>query len=212
VAEESEVPGYTASANAEDRAEPALLTGPDRYRQAAILAWVASHNLDDRNFGRTKLVKELYFLQEHVGLDLKFDFVREAAGPLDPSLYRVENLAARQSWLVVHGGRNQPATYRLGRSSGDAEKVAKAAISDRMADAESLLEFFRPFTTRRMEQWATVHQVWKEARDRGDLYARDEIVAEALAWKPNQPGFDRRSIEQVISEMVQLSFIRLDPL
>jgi len=187
--------------------ESARVTGPDRYRQAAVLAWLAARGQADQNFGRVKLVKELYFIQEHLGLDLKLDFIREAAGPLDPKIYEVEGLARKFGWLEVSGARGDWAHYRSGKTTTVAATTAREAMADRLADVNSLLATFQSFSTLKMEQWATVHQVWRERRDAEQALNRDAIASAVLAWKPNRNGFDIRSVGGIVDEMVRAGFI-----
>lgn len=188
-----------------------IVTGADRYRQAAVLAWAASGGRGDFNFGRLKLVKELYFLQEHLGVDLKFDFVREAAGPLDPAVYKVENLAVKQQWIQVFGKRGERASYQQGRQGRQALHIAQTALGKHAAEAEALHAFFRPFDTLKMEQWATVHQVWRDRSLREAPVTRDAIVADVLAWKPDKRGFERNAIERTLDEMEQAAMVCLQP-
>lgn len=185
------------------------ITGADRYRQVAVLTWAASGGRGDFNFGRLKLVKELYFLQEHLGVDLKFDFVREAAGPLDPAVYKVENLAVKQQWIQVFGKRGERASYQQGRQGRQALQVAQAALGKHAAEAEALHAFFRPFDTLKMEQWATVHQVWRDRSLREAPVTREAIVADVLAWKPDKRGFDRDAVERTLSDMEEAAMVRV---
>lgn len=54
--------------------------GFDRYNQAAVLSLVV-YMLDRSDIGRVGHDKVLYFVQEHLGLDLGLKFERRAAGP-----------------------------------------------------------------------------------------------------------------------------------
>ncbi len=201
----AEPPPYPYDARAD---ETPSVTGHDRYRQAAVVAWLANQSAGDPTFGRTKLAKELYFLQEHLGVDLNLEFVREAAGPLDPKLYPVEGLAQKQSWLTVTKQR-RIVRYRPGRKAAEADGVALRFLSDRLADVEALVTFFRPFDWLTIEQWATVHQVWRQRREQGQPLTKSAILDEVLAWKPSRSGFDRRSIAQVIDAMIEHGFVAL---
>lgn len=186
-------------------------TGSDRYRQAAVAAWLAAEGRGDPNFGRTKLVKELYFLQHHLGADLNLEFVREAAGPLDPAVYKVENLAQGQGWLRVLGKRGERATYLPGPAAPKAAEVARVALGNLLPEAEALLAQFRPFDTLKMEQWATVHQVWDERRMQGKPPTYAGVVSGVLSWKEGKRGFDERSLARVIDEMTRAGMIALEP-
>ena len=110
------------------KSEASRSAGAIRYRQAAVVAWLAGKAQLDPNFGRTKMVKELYFLQHHLGADLDLEFVREAAGPLDPAVYKVESLAKRQGWLEIRNLRNGFVSYRLGSKSVHAADIARGAL------------------------------------------------------------------------------------
>ena len=184
-------------------------SGADRYRQAAILAWVAARGKGDFHFGRLKLVKELYFVQEGLGVDLRLDFVREMHGPLDPAIYNVEGLARKQGWLQIYGPRNERATYAAGRQIGAAANLARQRLGHDLARVEQLLDFFRPFDSQRIEQWATIHQVWRDRRARDEMATADTLVADVRAWKPDKRGFDEAAMRREIDAMVQQEMITL---
>jgi hypothetical protein len=185
-------------------------TGPDRFWQAAVLSWVAARGKGDFHFGRLKLVKELYFVQEHLGVDLRLDFVREAAGPLDPAVYKVEGLAVKKGWLQIYGKRDERATYAAGRQAGEAANLTRQRLRRDLARVEELLAFFRPFDSGRIEQWATIHQVWRDRRARGAPSTFDALVADVRAWKPDKRGFDEATIGREVAAMAREGMIALD--
>lgn len=185
-------------------------TGADRYWQAAVLSWVAVRGKGDFHFGRLKLVKELYFVQEHLGVDLRLDFVRETHGPLDPAVYKVEGLARTKGWLQIYGKRDERANYAAGRQAGEAANLARQRLGQHLARVEELLAFFRPFDSQRIEQWATIHQVCRDRRAGGEGATPDALVADVRAWKPDKRGFDEATIGKEVAAMVREGLITLD--
>ena len=202
-------PSATVPAESEVRT-PGQAARLNRYHQGAVIAWLVERNQRDPNFGRTKLVKELYFIQHHLDVDLQLGFVREAAGPLDQAVYPVENLARKEKWISVSGKRGSKATYRSGPRIETARGVAMRTIGDRLPEVEALLRFFDPFDTLTMEQWATVHQVWDDRRAQRRPLTAAGIVADVLAWKGGKRGFDRWTVPGVLDRMVRAGMIELE--
>jgi hypothetical protein len=100
-------------------------------------------------------------------------------------------------------------SYRLGPNAADGLNVARRTLGSRLADVEQMIEFFQPFDTQTMEQWATVHQVWADQRRRGVLPVRESVLTDVLAWKGGKRGFDERSITRTLHAMEQAGMVEL---
>ncbi len=110
----------------------------------------------------------------------------------------------------MYGKHDERATYAPGRQAGEAANLARQRLGRDLARVEELLAFFRPFDSQRIEQWATIHQVWRDRRVQGEGTTADALVADVRAWKPDKRGFDEAGIRREVDAMAREGMIRLD--
>jgi hypothetical protein len=152
----------------------------------------------------------MYFVQEHLGVDLGLDFQRKAAGPWDPDLkYKVEPLAQKQGWLVIRGDEGGISRLELGPNAEEALEQAKKKLAHALKDLEELCEFFNKlaFGTAGLERWATIHKCWKDLKAQKGTVTETVLIKEVLAWKGNRPGYDGRSIRDAIRGMQKAGLV-----
>lgn len=200
-------------AQAEERAAPEKLkkrrAGPDRFNQAAVLAFIV-HEVGRTDIGRVGHDKLIYFTQEHLGVDLGLTFQRKAAGPWDPALkHKVEKLATSKGWLVVEqaGGRDTASVFRVGPNVDEAMAQARRKLGSRADRLRELCDFFNglQFGTAGLERWATIHKCWKDLALAGPV-TEAALVAEVRSWKPR---YDEADVQRAIRGMVGKSLIQL---
>jgi hypothetical protein len=196
-------------AGAGKSATPTRHAGFDRYNQAAVLTLVVER-LGRTDLGRVGHDKVMYFVQEHLGVDLGLDFQRKAAGPWDPDLkYKVEPLAQKLGWLVIRGDESGISRLELGPNAEKALEQAKRKLGHALKALEELCEFFNNlgFGTAGLERWATIHKCWKDLKAEKGTVTETMLIEEVLAWKGNRPGYDEQSIRDAIRGMRKAGLI-----
>jgi hypothetical protein len=193
-------------------AAPSRHAGFDRYNQAAVLTLVVAR-LGRGDLGRVGHDKVMYFVQEHLGVDLGLNFERKAAGPWDPDLkYKVEPLATKQDWLAVRGEQGGISRLELGPNAEAALKQAEKKLADRLRDVEEMCRFFNTlgFGTSGLERWATIHKCWKDLQAAHGSVTEEMLIQEVLAWKGDRPGYDEQSIRDALWGMRKKRLIVLE--
>lgn len=199
---------------ASDQPDGRRHTGYDRYNQAAVLAFIV-HTLGRSDLGRVGHDKMVYFVQEHLGVDLGLKFQRKAAGPWDPDLkHKVEPLAVKLGWLrVSKPGRIDIPLYLVpGPNISDALAQAAKKLGGVLGQVTGLCKFFNAlnFGAAGLERWATIHKCWKDLQAQGSPVSEDRLVQEVLAWKGDREEYAEESIRKAIRGMTAEGIIVVD--
>jgi hypothetical protein len=161
---------------------------------------------EDSNFGRTKLAKVFYLADKRAGLQLKTDYAREAAGPLDQrALYHervgVESLAAQlQVFKTKHCGRM--VRYEPLAMLDAIVAFAREHLGDKMDDVIRVIDTCRGLTTDQAEIIATLHACWNDLLIRKEPVTVEAIIGEFLScWHPKKTRFSRDRLRRAIEWM-----------
>jgi hypothetical protein len=141
-------------------------------------------------FGRTALMKCLFFLQILRGVPLRYHFRLYTYGPFDPNVLSdlsiAERLGAVRSELEGFEGGYR---YELGPGA-DAQRLIERA-SDFLGSYEAHIEWvartFGGRTARELENASTIVFVDRAAEQRGTLLPLDELVRRVHDVKPHLP-------------------------
>lgn len=140
------------------------------------------HRLADRKtFGRTALAKFAYLAETHVGLEFNGQYLREAAGPLDPWIYRFEEEAAREHWFTfegtsIHDG-NRKIVYRKGEAlEAKASEAVAALPKAQREELDRILKLLGGKPTEEIEIIATLFAVWNDFLIDGHSPSDEDIV------------------------------------
>lgn len=140
-------------------------------------AYLISKLAPQRTFGRVAHMKLLFLADSHLGLGLMDGYRRHAAGPLDTSIYRVEERAAQEglyttSVEVLKSGQEKVA-YHIGANIGRSVEMAAAALGAGRKELDRLIALFEGRKTDDLEAVATLYAVWNDALA-GGLHPNDE--------------------------------------
>jgi type I restriction enzyme S subunit len=181
------------------------------YR-AAIGCYAISKMSDKRYFGRTAAMKTLYLAEAHVGMRLGFQPEREAAGPLDPWLYRFEDEGKQKAWFkAVENASNgkMKVEYQPGEML-----VAQAAHAESLLTPEQRKEFDRLLDllsdkkTEEVEIIATLFAVWNDFLIDGHVPSDDEIVTEVREnWHERKERFTPALLRRWLGWLRQHSLV-----
>jgi type I restriction enzyme S subunit len=155
------------------------------FDRAAVMAHIVHRLGKCRNFGRTEAMKTLYLGESWLGIDLELEPVREKLGPLDPAIYRVENLARKQGWFTstVAGPMIR---YEEGPGISGRLTAAKRIIGAKLADFDRLLNEIGKMETEQAELFATTFAVWNDLLLDQRPANDDAIIAEVHQWHPTK--------------------------
>ncbi|MBB3920316.1 restriction endonuclease subunit S [Xanthomonas arboricola] len=140
-------------------------------------AYLISKLASRRTFGRVAHMKLLFLADSHLGLGLMDGYRRHAAGPLDTTIYRVEERAAQEglystSTEVLKSGQEK-VSYHIGHNISRSVGVAAAALGAGRKELDRLIALFEGRKTDDLEAVATLYAVWNDALA-GGLYPSDE--------------------------------------
>ncbi|MEA9789350.1 restriction endonuclease subunit S [Xanthomonas campestris pv. raphani] len=140
-------------------------------------AYLISKLASRRTFGRVAHMKLLFLADSHLGLGLMDGYRRHAAGPLDTTIYRVEERAAQEglystSIEVLKSGQEK-VSYHIGANISRSIETAASAIGSAQKELDRLIALFEGRKTDDLEAVATLYAVWNDALA-GGLHPNDE--------------------------------------
>ncbi|MEA9905016.1 restriction endonuclease subunit S [Xanthomonas campestris pv. raphani] len=140
-------------------------------------AYLISKLASQRTFGRVAHMKLLFLADSHLGLRLMDGYRRHAAGPLDTSIYQVEQRAAQEglystSVEVLKLGQEK-VSYHIGVNISRSVETAASALGSAQKELDRLIALFEGRKTEDLEAVATLYAVWNDALA-GGLHPNDE--------------------------------------
>ncbi|RFF49234.1 restriction endonuclease subunit S [Xanthomonas campestris] len=140
-------------------------------------AYLISKLASRRTFGRVAHMKLLFLADSHLGLGLMDGYRRHAAGPLDTTIYRVEERAAQEglystSVEVLKSGQEK-VSYHIGANISRSVETAASALGAARRELDRLIALFEGRKTEDLEAVATLYAVWNDALA-GGLQPNDE--------------------------------------
>ncbi|WP_064485019.1 restriction endonuclease subunit S [Xanthomonas arboricola] len=130
-------------------------------------AYLISKLAPRRTFGRVAHMKLLFLADSHLGLGLMDGYRRHAAGPLDTTIYRVEERAAQEglystSIEVLKSGQEK-VSYHIGANISRSVETAASALGAAQKELDRLIALFEGRKTEDLEAVATLYAVWNDA-------------------------------------------------
>lgn len=130
-------------------------------------AYLISKLASQRTFGRVAHMKLLFLADSHLGLGLMDGYRRHAAGPLDTTIYRVEERAAQEglystSIEVLKSGQEK-VSYHIGANISRSVETAASALGAAQKELDRLIALFEGRKTDDLEAVATLYAVWNDA-------------------------------------------------
>lgn len=159
---------------------PTASIKPDRSKFRIIVgAEIVHQHQGNPKFGRVKLQKELYLAEAHLGIDdLRGNYLREAAGPLDRAL-----IEETERGLEVEGfyraiqrdGTGTAVTYAPLAKAGQHKAELESLLGPKADKLRGLIKMLRDLDRREVEAVATLYAVWNDALMDG-VEPDDEVV------------------------------------
>lgn len=183
------------------------VSGAERFKQAAYAAYAVKQLGSRETFGRVQQMKLLYLIPHALVQESEIYARREAAGPLDPAIHKIESLAKRKNWFITRKvGRRY--VYRPGPKIDEAVDIAKEKFGDKTDRVDWLLGQFAKMDTEQAELVATTFAVWNDHLLDGHEPSDDEVVAGVHGWHPDKVAkFAPERIAKCIRWMKDNSFV-----
>lgn len=176
------------------------------YR-AAIGCYAIRKMSGQRYFGRTVAMKVFYLAQAHVGLELGLQPMREAAGPLDPWIYRFEEHGERNDWFKIventTASGKKKIEYRPGQGIAEQSAQAERLLSaSQRKDFDRLFDLMADKKTDEAEIIATLFAAWNDFLIDGQTPGDDGIVTEVREhWHESKQRFTPQQLRQWLAWM-----------
>lgn len=179
--------GDTAPGSKRTASKPAAARIPkgERYRQAACAAYAVRRLASQPTFGRVQQMKFLYLVPHVVERESHIHAERQAAGPLDPAIHKIESLASKQGWFTARA-RSGRTVYRPGRRIDEACATAESVFGAGKAKVDWLLDQFAKFDTEQAELVATTFAVWNDLLIDGEETTAEKLIAGVHGWHPEK--------------------------
>jgi hypothetical protein len=178
------------------------------FKRGAIASYAVDRLGDRWEFGRTQMEKVLYLAQQEVGIDIEMEFQREAAGPFDHEIHKLESLALKEGWFVAsHRPGDKGTSYHRGPKIADRCGAAVSILGEARARFDSILDWLEKMDTEQAEIWATVHAVWNDLLVAKQPVTDDAIVQGVYAWHPSKARFPADRILTCICWMRREGFV-----
>jgi hypothetical protein len=188
------------------RAPAAKVSGPVRFRQAALVGRIVRRLEGNSHFGQTMLEKVLSVGQTVCDQDWGFVFARKKHGPFDSAVHKVQGLGAKKEWFRTEKRPERGYAYSSGPRVEEACGTAGRVLGDRLDTFDHLLDAFTKMDTTQAELFATVHAAWNDLLLDGRPADEDAIVREVYGWHPDKEKFTPDRIHKCIEWIRQQGF------
>ena len=176
-------------------------------RRGAVISYVVGHLSSSSHFGRTQLEKVMHLTQAHLGIDLEFEFVRQAAGPFDEEIIKVESLARKQEWFTTHKRQSFGVYYQPGPKMQEEKVWAVKILGEKKNEMDRLLKEVAKMTTEQAELFDTVYAVWNDLLIDGIDPTQEQIIEGVYNWHESKKRFPSEQIRTCIQWISTKSFV-----
>ncbi|HXF94293.1 MAG TPA: hypothetical protein VNK46_16185 [Nitrospiraceae bacterium] len=184
--------------------KPGPRKAPSQFQQAAILAWVVQQLYGQgRPVSRFRAGKIIYLIERAVQLGLFHNYLKQAAGPYDPSLrYKgPEDIAVRQQrWLTAVDESH----FEPGPKINVALRYARRYLN--FAQASAVIEQFRTYQDGTLSRWTTVDMAARELERLGQAVTPEHVwgyLADVSEWQ-HKLQREEFSVDLIASTLVGL--------
>lgn len=155
----------------------------DIYNKRLILATLIVKTLSSsKSFGRTKFAKVFYIADMSCDQDLKTNYYREAAGPVDYNLLyddknNIESLAAKMDYFTTKQ-IGKTVKFIPGNNIVDINNHIESIFGKKYNELIKIIELFRNLNTEQSEIIATLFACWNDL-----LIEREEVTAKLIIYE-----------------------------
>ena len=178
----------------------AIATNRPRFAQAVLMSKILDSNVS--YMGRVKLEKMLFTIEHSLGFNFDTEYSREAAGPLDSSIYECEKVVSRANkWFYVNAS-DYGVSYKPQKDMSKYKKYYEQYFSDYNNEIERIIAIFRKYSLDQAEIVATLYGAWNDFVIEKRDYTDEDIVNHVLNnWNDSKKRFSKdvwlRAIENM---------------
>ena len=171
------------------------------FKTAVLGAEIVAQMKDSPHFGRTKFMKTLYLCEVHLQMPLQGKYKREAAGPFDNKLYKIESIMKKQKWFkTVKIGPMYK--YSSLQNSNGYRKYFNKYWNKYQFKLNNLLSFAKQWTTEQSEIIDTIFAVWNDLLIENKKPSVEEIIYEVKNnWYHTKKRFSDDRLKKAIKWM-----------
>lgn len=177
-----------------------LATNKPRFAQAVLMSKILDSNVS--NMGRVKLEKMLFTIEHSLGFDFDTEYSREAAGPLDSSIYECERVISRANkWFYINSSK-YGVSYKPQGDMSKYKKYYEQYFSEYNEEIERIINVFRNYSLDQAEIVATLYGAWNDFIIDNKAFTDEDIVDDVLNnWNDSKKRFSKdvwlRAIESM---------------
>ena len=177
-----------------------------RFAQAILMSKV----LDSCRvkMGRVKLEKMMFVLENSIGFDFDTEYVREAAGPLDKSIYACEQIISKKNkWFAIRQS-SYGVSYHPTKDAIKYKEYYDRYFAGYANEIDRIINIFRNFNTDQAEIIATLYGAWNDFIIDKESYTDDDIVEEVLNnWNDTKKRFSKDVWLRAIQRMREFDIV-----
>ena len=186
---------------------PAVLnTDKARFAQAILMSRI----LDKCRIkmGRVKLEKILYTIENGIGFDFETEYVREAAGPLDGSIYECERIISRRNkWYTLNSSK-YGVSYTPTKDRSKYRKYYDKYFGEFDTEIDRIINIFMNYDADQSEIIATLFAAWNDFIIENKQVSDEDIVDDVLNnWNESKKRFSKDVWLRAIKNMRQNNLV-----
>ena len=171
-----------------------------RFAQAVLMSKILEES--SKGMGRVKLEKTLFTIENHIGFNFDTEYLREAAGPLDASIYECEKIITRRNKWFSMKTSSYGVSYAPTNDVDKYKKYYAKYFSEYNSEIERIIDVFRNYTTEQAEIIATLFAAWNDAIIDKKQFTDDDIVDDVLNnWHESKRRFPRQVWLRAMNEI-----------
>ncbi len=180
-------------------------------KRLALTSMVINESKGNETLGRVKLAKVFYLADKHLCLDMKANYVREAAGPLDHRMIYnekigIENRGELLSYFHAVDQRRRSmdrVKYIPSTNFSYITNKAKEIFIDKYENILSVIKMFLPLNTEQSEIVATLYACWNDLLilNRSDVSDEKIIFDFHNNWHVSKKRFDEDRLRNALGWM-----------
>lgn len=171
-----------------------------RFAQAVLMSKILEES--SKGMGRVKLEKTSFTIENHIGFNFDTEYLREAAGPLDASIYECEKIITRRNKWFSMKTSSYGVSYAPTNDVDKYKKYYAKYFSEYNSEIERIIDVFRNYTTEQAEIIATLFAAWNDAIIDKKQFTDDDIVDDVLNnWHESKRRFPRQVWLRAMNEI-----------
>lgn len=193
-----------------------LLTKEEMNRLAnerlEVAAYIIHRLKEDKFLGRTKLAKVFYLVDLNCNSNLKTNYKREAAGPLDPSVvysesFGYEQLGVKNKLFRIVEDKNS-VKYLPEKELTKFVKSTNGNWKNDIKIIDKVIEILKPLNARQAEIVATLYACWNDLIiDKMEVTDKKIIDEFFNNWHEKKKRFNRDAIKKALKWMKEKDLV-----